>query len=607
MAATEGEILTMCNRITAHIKHVRWWGWLIIAIVALLAAIVGVYAVQAVRIRNHENAAVDAVKRAVFEGEFTDMDSIVAQMQRETAAACDIAHNGWWNAAARLPGVGHDVQVMQRMTDVVADFAEQTVPEYANLVSQLDFETLFHDGRIDADALAKLEPALKKANKSLDEQVTEYDAIERPYMGIVAGAYDSGRNTLATVKKAATTVSDIVLPNIRTWLGYDKVQTYAVLAMTTAEMRGSGGLVGSVGAVTFDHGKITIGDFMSNVELLDYKAANVNKDEYALYQLDGPLHLRYDVRDVTNAPSTKRVAELFRNIWNQSPLGDGVTLDGVVLADPVFVQSLVKALGDVKLQDGKVLTGENTAEYLLNTVYKDHATDDTDGVFSAVAKDCVNRLMKGTSPRAFASLAKDLPTLARYRHLNAYSFNKSLETVLTELGLTANVPRDAAKPQVGIYITEKNPSKVGWYIERSTTVKQTNCESSGPATYHVQYTLRNTLTEEEKKSLSSYVTGDWGAYPDRGGSGMETIVFYPPAGGQLKDFSVTGGGSVPTTGALEWAEVFHTYVQLRPGQTVTYSFDVVVSKDATQKLEVDETPTGRETADVKYTYLCPVG
>ena len=114
------------------------------------------------------------------------------------------------------------------------------------------------------------------------------------------------------------------------------------------------------------------------------------------------------------------------------------------------------------------------------------------------------------------------------------------------------------------------------------------------------------LTEEEKEELSSYVTGDWGAYPDRGGSGMETIIFYPPAGGQLKDFSVTGGGSVPTTGALEWAEVFHTYVQLRPGQTVTYSFDAVVSEDATQKLEVDETPTGQEAADVKYTYLCPV-
>ncbi|MGO4922432.1 DUF4012 domain-containing protein [Bifidobacterium choerinum] len=597
----------MCDRITARIKRVRWWQWLIVAMAAFLVAIAGVYAVQAVQIRNHELAAADAVKHAVSEGEFTDVESIVGQMRGEIAAARDIAHNGWWNAAAGLPGVGHDVRTMQRMTDVVADLAEQTVPQYANLAGQLDPKTLFHGGRINADALVELEPALAKANKSLNDHITEYDAIERAHMGVVAGAYDSGRDMLAAAKKVTTMASDIVLPNIRTWLGYDKIQTYAVLAMTTAEMRGSGGLVGSVGTVTFDHGKITIGDFMSNVELLDYKATNVSKDEYALYQLDGPIRLRYDVRDVTNAPSTKRVAELFRNIWNQAPLGDDVALDGIVLADPVFVQSLVKALGDVKLQDGTVLTGENTAEYLLNTVYKDHAFDDTDGVFSAVAKDCVRRLMNDMSPRALASFAKDLPMLTRYRHLNAYSFNKSLETVFTDLGLTANVPRDAANPQVGIYLTEKNPSKVGWYIQRSTTVAQTNCESSGPATYHVEYTLTNTLTEEEQKKLSSYVTGDWGAYPDRGGSGMETIVFYPPAGGQLKDFRVTGGGSAPTTGTLEWAEVFHTYVQLRPGQTVTYSFDVVASKDATQKLEVDETPTGKKTADVKYTYLCPVG
>lgn len=36
---TEGEILTMRNRLAARMKHVRWWEWFIIAIVACLAAI----------------------------------------------------------------------------------------------------------------------------------------------------------------------------------------------------------------------------------------------------------------------------------------------------------------------------------------------------------------------------------------------------------------------------------------------------------------------------------------------------------------------------------------------------------------------------------------
>lgn len=89
----EGEILTMCNRITTRVKHMRWWGWLIIAMAACLAAIAGVYTVQAVQIHNHENAATNAVKRAVSEGKFTDVDLIVEQMQRESAAARDIAHN----------------------------------------------------------------------------------------------------------------------------------------------------------------------------------------------------------------------------------------------------------------------------------------------------------------------------------------------------------------------------------------------------------------------------------------------------------------------------------------------------------------------------------
>ena len=48
---------------------------------AFLVAIAGVYAVQAVQIRNHELAAADAVKHAVSEGEFTDVESIVGQMR----------------------------------------------------------------------------------------------------------------------------------------------------------------------------------------------------------------------------------------------------------------------------------------------------------------------------------------------------------------------------------------------------------------------------------------------------------------------------------------------------------------------------------------------
>ena len=46
--------------------------------------------------------------------------------------------------------------------------------------------------------------------------------------------------------------------------------------------------------------------------------------------------------------------------------------------------------------------------------------------------------------------------------------------------------------------------------------------------------------------------------------------------------------------------------QVQPESTVTYSFDVTVSPDATTKLGVDETPTTSSKPDVTYTKLCRV-
>lgn len=586
--------------------RIRWWGWTLIALAAILASLAGVYGVQAMQIKKHEYAAINVVKSALTYERFSDPEALMADVQRETESARSIAHNGWWNALASMPGLGADIGALQHVTDILNDLALQTLPEYARAFRQVDVKSMFSEGALNAQPLVDVTPALKSANMSLSQRLREYRSVSCPRLGVLASAFRAGEKALESADRYASMLTDTVLPNVQQWLGYDGKRTYAVLAMTPAEMRGSGGLVGAVGTVAVDHGRIHIGEFQNNSDFSEKKATNVNKDEYALYQLDGPLHLRYDVRDVTNAPSTQRVAQLFENIWKQSEMGKNTDLSGVILADPVVVQSLVKASGDVVLTDGKVLTGSNTAEYLMNTVYLERPSTETNQVFGEVAKICVSRLTSHLNTGTLKTLLKDLNMLTRYRHLAAYSFNPALEKVLAEFGLTATVPNKTTEPEIGIYTTEKNPSKMDWYVKRSTTIQQINCESNAAA-YHVEYTISNTVTWDEVDTLPPYISSYTKKYPQRKGMSMETIVFYPPAGGRLSNFSVEGGGSVPTTGALEWRQIYHTFVELQPEQTVTYSFDVNVSKDAVQKLEVDETPSGNETNNIRYAYLCPVG
>ena len=76
------------------------------------------------------------------------------------------------------------------------------------------------------------------------------------------------------------------------------------MAMTTSEERSSGGLIGSVGVVTTDNGKISIGDFRSNKECIPYGAGDPTEDEQRIFEQWGPLKMSFDIRDLAVYPDT---------------------------------------------------------------------------------------------------------------------------------------------------------------------------------------------------------------------------------------------------------------------------------------------------------------
>ncbi len=105
------------------------------------------------------------------------------------------------------------------------------------------------------------------------------------------------------------------------------------------------------------------GDFEGTAKFPGYHltARNLSEDENRIYREEGPMSLNYDARDIANSPDTVRVADYFKAIWDKTEIGKATELNGVVLADPLMVQSLVKVLGDVTLPNGTVLTGSLTA------------------------------------------------------------------------------------------------------------------------------------------------------------------------------------------------------------------------------------------------------
>lgn len=583
-------------------KRIHWWGWTLIAIAVVVVGFFGTFGAQAYMVYRHEMAAVHTVVDTARSGNMQELPNAVRQMQEETRKANAITHNGLWQFTGKIRGLRSNIRAAQELTQIVEDASVEVVPDYVDIASHLSESKLLDDGRINVMPLVGQYTNFVRANDGLKAQLAKIQEIHDPSLPPV-------RKAIQQIKGVSSMTgywldrSEVFVKNLPDFLGYKGKQTYAILAMTPAEMRMSGGLIGAIGTLTFENGAFSIGEFRSNPDYLEHAdTADVDPDTQRIFKSEGPLYMSYDVRDLANYPNTKMTAEAFNSVWKTTPWGKNVDLSGVILVDPVIVQALVKATGEIKLPDGRSLNGNNTAEFLMNTVYKDYPIEETDQYFGIVAKECVSKITSNLSMGTMAKLAKEVYALSQQRHLSMYSFNPVLESFLEESGLTAEYSTDKTKPEVGVYLTEENPSKMGWYIKRSAKIKQI-CTDSAPYKYQVEYTLENTLKEDEVGKLSWYVTGQ---LPYNEGASLDKVLFYPPYGGELSNFKVQGTGSVPAMDSMNSAIMYRSLAQVRPEQKVTYTFDVTTSKQATSRLAVDQTPMGTENTNVEYLNSCPV-
>ena len=582
-------------------KRIRWWGWTLIGIFAVLVAFFGTFGVQAMMVKNYELGSIDTIRRTAMSGNVKELPNAVSKMQENTRKANRITHNGLWNFIGSWPGMGSNIGAAQDLTQIVEDVSQDVVPKYMDIASNIMSEKLFGDGRINIEPVVAQYPNVEAANADLMKQLNRINDIPDPSIGLVRNLVNQAKGAVPMandlLKKAMTIAYD--LPS---YLGYEEPQTYVIMAETPAEMRLGGGLIGSTGNLTLDKGRIEIGDFVSNDTYRRYGVADVDRDTQRIFKDEGPLYMSYDIRDLANFTDTEMTANAFKTLWDRTPWGKHTTLSGIIMADPVAVQALVKATGDVKLPDGTVLNGNNTAQFMMNTVYTEHEPEETNEYFAIVAKSCVNTLMKKMDMKTIGSLVNDFRKLGKERHIAIYSFTPSLENLIKGVGFSATLPTDKVNPTLGVYLTEQNPSKMGWYIKRSTKIKQI-CTDSAPYKYQVEYTLENTLKEDEVGKLGWYITGQ---FPYNEGASLDKVFFYPPYGGELSNFKVQGTGSVPAMDSINAAIMYRSLAQVRPEQKVTYTFDVTTSKQATSLLAVDQTPMGTENTNVEYLNSCPV-
>ena len=579
-------------------RHHRVWPW-VLSIVGLFVAVLVLFGIagfnvyrQSKEVQAHESRALSMISdfsTKIDDANVQKVKDQLPQIQQETSQASAIANGAWWNIANKIPYFGSNVSTVQGMTNVIDDLMHQSVPQFMDVVTNLQHANLSStDDGINLRPIIDCQQGMQKANESLQHQVGAYNALPQPNIDIVRSAYAQGSDKLNALATRVDALSSTfrMLPG---FLGNGQTRTYAVMSMTTSEMRSSGGLIGSVGELTADNGSVHVGEFKANKDYLPYGIGDHSADMARVFSDEGPLHMSFDIRDTAVFPDTERAALAMQSIWIRTPWGQQKPLSGVIMVDPVFVQEMVAINGPVTLADGTTLNGDNTAEYFLNTVYKQYEASQTDAVFGETTGNVIAGMFKSLNLGKLVKIGETMGTMARERHFTMFSFDANLEKEIQAAGFTGETPNDPQNPSVGIYLTEQNPSKMGWYIKRTATIEKTRCDASG-ATYHVEYTLNNTMKVSDVANLPPYITGV--DAPNRG-KGIEKILFYPPAGGRINNISQLNGAvnAVQKT-TMNGKELYKTVVEILPEQSVTYSFDVTVSPQAQSALTIDQTPLG---------------
>lgn len=587
---------------------------LVLGVLVVLGAVGGFCAwrfyQQAMDVRDHELAAVEAVSGLQDVSQLRDADTMnaaIEQAQVHASAAKEIADGALWRVASYVPVLGDDVTAVRGMVDVVDGMVGETLPSLASTVQTLMNSGLSGggEGQLNLQPIVDAQDGFAKVNELVQQQADAINALPQPHVGVVRSAYEQGKEQINKVADMLDQVNGMVqaMPKL---LEQDGPRTYLLVAQTTSEQRSGGGLVGSLGTMQVDNGNISVGDFHSNKEFVPL-GESATAEEHDVFS--GPLSFSFDVRDLFAVPDFSRTAEMLNTVWQRSEYA--CDIDGVIAIDPLFIQEMVRINGDITLDNGQVLTGDNTAEFMLNGIYKAFDPDTQDVYFEYVASAVMDGAFSNMTMDKMMQIAQAMGTLAEGRHFYAYTFHEDEAEYFQGVGFAKSAPDSETDPEVGIYMNEQNASKLGWYLHRSSTVTRTACNEDGSQVYHVTFSITNTLTSDEMAGATTYILG--GAQPGvdgivaPSGTSAQRMLFYAPAGGSITNLTASGDVRDQENKTMDGKNLITNVAYIAPGETVTFDFDVTTSAKAESDLRLDQTPAGWLDENVTYdTSACSI-
>ncbi|MEP6758531.1 MAG: DUF4012 domain-containing protein [Actinomycetota bacterium] len=530
----------------------------------MLGVSIGLQALFLLGVRSDLTAGRDALataRRQVLAGDLPSAQESFARAEVAFQRAADRGHAPTGALARAVPWIGNTADTVSAMADagVSLSAAGSTVTgallELPDGIGSLAPQ----GGTVPVDRFATLAVAIDSARDGAAQAAATLQAAPERFVPqiVLRTRWDAQDQAFAL----ATDLDGMsqLLHGFGAFAGVGTPTHYLVLAQNPAELRGTGGLWGGYAIVTLADGRAHVSLARPTQTLRDFPAGRVpspSPDYARNYDQFGGAGSWQNMNATPDFPSAATAA-----LANYE-LGEGRRLDGVIAADPFFLQALLDVTGPVHVAGAGTVSAGNVVDVTTNRSYAryDGPTQRKE-VLGGAATAALTRFL-AMDEHGLARL-KAIATSVADGHLRVFSTNPDIEGALATMGADgALVP--TAGDLLAVTVNNGSGSKVDYYAERAVDY-DVQLGGEGEALATATVTIAN---DAPTHGLPRYVIGPYVDGADPGDQiPVTTVSCHQPC--EVLRATRDGADVAVTTGSengVPWLQDYRTIAAHDQGQ-----------------------------------------
>jgi hypothetical protein len=450
------------------------------------------------------------------------------------------------------------------------------------------------NGTIPLEPFRLLGPRFDQARSLLEEaSAVVRETPDALLLGPVKEAFDTFTAELVEARRAVVAADELsaALPS---FLGGDGPRRYFLGAQHSAELRGTGGVLGAYAILTVEDGRIRLGAFdeVGRIPTEGTSEIPPPSPEYAGLYPDTWT----DWALVNSTPDFPTAATAMERLYET---GTGTRLDGIILADPAAFSQMLAVTGPTKVPGtGVTVDAGSVVPFITNEVYASlKSPEQRSRVFADMAEQVFRRYLFAEAPADPAAAARAIVDASADGHLLFHSADPAVQGSFVASGVSGELV-DRPGDYLAVVANNATGNKIDFYAERNLRYGVTLLPD-GTARGRADLTLTN---DAPGRGQPQYVIGPYpGTGLDAGDNAMYVETYCAP-GCELQGFRTEGTPEEVVVARERGHPVAVKYVRLPAGASQDLRYDWSVSEawqddngGGTYRLTVQGQPTIRPT------------